>query len=183
MNSEQADAEDVRRAIEGRVGALESLYDRHKMMVFSVGLSICGTNADADEVVQETFLRAFRSLSQWRGESAFATWLYSVAVRTAQNWKSRFLARRPILAGREVRRESSESDERLLGAIQDLPEQQRATVLLKHLQGLTIREIAAVQGCAEGTVKARLCLTNPREPRRASHILAPAQGVLWPALG
>lgn len=145
----------VRRAAEGDLEAMEALYNRYKPMVFSVGLAICGNRSDADEVVQETFLRIFRKLDQWREKSQFGTWLYTAALRTAQNWKSRFLARRPVPVASSASVDEDPYEE-LMAAIQELPEQQRLTVLMKHLQGLRIREIAAIQGCAEGTVKANL---------------------------
>ncbi len=146
----------VRRAAGGEVAAMEFLYERYKAMVYSVGLALCGNRDDADEVVQETFLRAFRKLSQWRGESLFSTWLYSVALRTAQNWKTRFAGRRTLPIPARSEPSEPEQNEQLMAAIQELPEQQRVTLLMKHLQGLRIREIALLQGCAEGTVKANL---------------------------
>ncbi len=148
----------VRRAADGDSEAMELLYNRYKTMIYSVGLGICGNPVDADEVVQETFLRAFPKMDQWRGESRFSTWLYAAAVRTAQNWRSRFMQRRAVVANVSAgpSEEPSEDRDRLMAAIQELPEQQRTTLMLKHIQGLRVREIAAVQGCAEGTVKANL---------------------------
>lgn len=163
LSEGRAEAECARRAAGGDLEAMEMIYTAYKGMAYAVGMAVLGNPHDADEVVQETFLRAFGKLGQWRGEARLGTWLYAIALRTAQNWKSRFLARRPIPApapavslpaeGADERREE---EERLLAAIRDLPEQQRLTLLLKHVRGLTIRQIAGLQGCAEGTVKANL---------------------------
>lgn len=162
MNAEpegRGERECIRRAAGGDLDAMETIYTEYRTMAYAVGMAVCGNGSDADDVVQETFLRAFRSLGQWRGESSFRTWLYSVALRTAQNWKTRFVHRRAVpaaavAAGPVESREDEHA--RLLAAIQELPEQQRVTLLLKHFRGLTIREIAELQGSAEGTVKANL---------------------------
>lgn len=158
-----AEAPMLRRAAEGDLEAMERLYNRYKTMAFAVGMAVCGNPSDADDVVQETFLRAFRKLDQWRGDSQFGTWLYAVALRTAQNWKTRFVHRKTALPPpAEVAAPPASADDRaeerelLMNAVRELPDQQRLTLLLKHLRGLSIREIAALQGCAEGTVKANL---------------------------
>ena len=142
----------------GNASYIEDLYNRYKTMIYSVGMAICGNPSDADEVVQETFLRTFPKMDQWRGESRFSTWLYVAAVRTAQNWKARFMRNRGVVARVPAgpAEERSENRDRLMAAIRALPEQQRTTLMLKHLQGLRVREIATLQGCAEGTVKANL---------------------------
>lgn len=165
MNAESgtlAERDRIRRAAEGDLEAMEKIYSEHRTMAYAVGMAVCGNGSDADDVVQETFLRAFRTLGQWRGESPFRSWLYAVALRTAQNWMSRFVRRRPLPAAaagaRVTAPEELRDDEhaRVLAAVRELPEQQRLTLLLKHLRGLSVREIAELQGCAEGTVKANL---------------------------
>jgi len=151
----------VRLAAAGDLPAMEILYNDNKSMVFAVGLSVCGNAPDADEVVQETFLRAFRSLSDWRGDAKFSTWVYSIAMRASLNWKSRF--NRPALLTPEPTTESSDSgaerDEQLAAlthAISQLPLQQRLVVTLKHMKGLSVAQIAEIQQCAVGTVKSNL---------------------------
>lgn len=157
----EGDAAWIESARRGDLAAMERLYDAHRSMVFAVGLSVCGNGSDADEVLQETFLRAFRSLGEWRGQAQFATWLYSIALRTALNWKSRFV-RRPRPAAPEEftvpedRLVQREELDRLSQAIEDLPVQQRLVLTLKHLKGLSLAEIAGLQGCAVGTVKSNL---------------------------
>ena len=149
MNAEpdpRAEVECIRRAAEGDLDAMETIYSGYKTMAYAVGMAVCGNASDADDVVQETFLRAFRNLGQWRGDSSFRTWVYSVALRTAQNWRSRFVRRRAVPMAAAVHDrppgEAREEHEALLSAIQDLPEKQRLVLMLKHLRGLSIREIA-----------------------------------------
>jgi RNA polymerase sigma-70 factor, ECF subfamily len=165
MNAEPGDLAErdrIRRAADGDLEAMEKIYSEHRTMAYAVGMAVCKNATDADDVVQETFLRAFRSLAQWRAESPFRSWLYAVALRTAQNWKSRFVNRRVIpsaavgagISAPEAPRDDEHA--RVLAAVRELPEQQRLTLLLKHLRGFSVREIAELQGCAEGTVKANL---------------------------
>ncbi len=150
----------VRRAAGGDLAAMEVLYNENKSMVFAVGLSVCGNAPDADEVVQESFLRAFRSLSDWRGDARFSTWLYAIGMRTALNWKARF--NRPAPLAPEASTDAIDSAERdeqiaaLTDAINRLPLQQRLVVTLKHIRGLSLAEIAGIQQCAVGTVKSNL---------------------------
>ncbi len=151
----------IEGALRGDLACMERLYDAHREMVFAVGVAVCGNAADADEVLQETFLRAFRSLGEFRGAARFSTWLYAIATRTALNWKSRFVRRPapPPPSAPEAGVDPLEREERLgrlASAIDDLPVQQRLALTLKHLQGLSLAEIAAMQGCAVGTVKSNL---------------------------
>ena len=160
MDSVSPETDLVRRAAGGDLAAMEILYNENKSMVFAVGLSVCGNAPDADEVVQESFLRAFRSLTDWRGDARFSTWLYAIAMRASLNWKTRF--NRPALLAPEGSTESDDSAERdeqiaaLTDAINRLPLQQRLVVTLKHIRGLSLAEIADIQQCAVGTVKSNL---------------------------
>lgn len=156
-----SEAESIRLAQGGSLAAMESLYEAHRSMVYAVALGVCGNGPDADEVLQETFLRAFRSLSGWRGEGRFSTWLYAIAHRTALNWRRRFFpkphpAPLPEAADPPDAVVEAESSEELKRAIDRLPPQQRIVLTLRHLRGLSLAEIAELQGCAVGTVKSNL---------------------------
>jgi RNA polymerase sigma-70 factor (ECF subfamily) len=156
------EAELVREAQAGHLVAMEALYEAHRSMVYAVALGVCGNGSDADEVLQETFLRAFRSLGDWRGEGRLSTWLYSIAFRTAINWRRRFHPRTtssrppdpaPDPGDAIVEQENSAE---LRRAIAQLPPQQRIVLTLRHLRGLSLAEIAELQECALGTVKSNL---------------------------
>lgn len=151
----------IRRAREGDLGAMESLYAAHRSMVYAVALGVCGNQPDADEVLQETFLRAFRSLAGWRGEGRLSSWLYMIATRTAINWRRRFFPRPAPPAAEEApgpgdALEDAESSAELKRAIDALPTRQRIVLTLRHLRGLSLGEIAELQRCALGTVKSNL---------------------------
>jgi len=158
-----SEAELVREARAGGLAAMEALYETHRTMVYAVALGICGNRPDADEVLQETFLRAFRSLGGWRGEGKLSTWLYAIASRTALNWRRRFFSPRPAASlppeeapdpGDAV--VEAESSDELKRAIAKLPPQQRVVLTLRHVRGLSLAEIAELQECALGTVKSNL---------------------------
>ena len=157
-----SEAELVRGARAGDLAAMETLYESHRAMVYAVALGVCGNGPDADEVLQETFLRAFRSLGGWRGEGKFSTWIYAIAHRTALNWRRRFFPRPPAARPAEEAPDpgdaavEAESSEALKRAIAKLPPQQRLVLTLRHLRGLSLAEIAELQGCALGTVKSNL---------------------------
>jgi len=148
----------VEQSRRGDRSAMERLFEVYRSMVFAVGLSICGNPEDADDVVQETFLRAFRSLGEWRGDSKFSTWLYTIARRVAIDWAAR-VRRRPRLssaAGQLADSDHGERVRRVLDTLKQLPEQQRLTLTLRHFRAMSIADIAEAQKCAEGTVKANL---------------------------
>jgi RNA polymerase sigma-70 factor (ECF subfamily) len=155
------EGETIRAAQSGSLAAMELLYEAHRTMAYAVALGVVGNRTDADEVLQETFLRAFRSLAAWRGEGRFSTWIYSIALRTAINWRRR-LAPRPDprvqeeAPGPAEALECRESSDQLKRAIAALPPQQRIVLTLRHLRGLSLLEIAELQGCALGTVKSNL---------------------------
>ena len=158
-----SEAESIRLAQSGSLEAMESLYESHRSMVYAVALGVCGNGPDADEVLQETFLRAFRSLAGWRGEGKFSTWLYSIAVRTAINWRRRFFPKRPAPPAEEGEAPDpsaalveADSSAELKRAVEKLPPQQRIVLTLRHVRGLSLAEIAELQSCAIGTVKSNL---------------------------
>jgi len=157
-----SEAELVRGARAGSLAAMEALYESHRGMVYAVALGVCGNGPDADEVLQETFLRAFRSLGGWRGEGQFSTWIYMIAHRPALNWRRRLFPRPGAPRPAEEAPDpgdavvDAESSEALKRAIAKLPPQQRLVLTLRHLRGFSLAEIAELQGCALGTVKSNL---------------------------
>jgi RNA polymerase sigma-70 factor (ECF subfamily) len=148
----------VEQSRRGDRSAMEQLFKSYRSMVFAVGLSICGNPEDADEVVQESFLRAFRGLAEWRGDSKFSTWLYTISQRVAVDWNLRSQRRPPPRppTGSASDFDREEETRKVLDALRKLPEQQRLALTLRHFRAMTIAEIAEAQGCAEGTIKATL---------------------------
>lgn len=154
----------VARTLAGDRLAARALYDRHAKRVHRLVYRICGDEELATDLVQDVFVKVFRQLGAFRGESAFTTWLHRITVTTALNEMRRVKR----LRDREERLEDGdafaapgrEADPdlkvRLHAAIDALPEGLRLTVLLHDLEGYTHAEIGRMLGVAEGTCKARL---------------------------
>ena len=154
----------VEQARNGSETAFRTLYDRNVDRVYRLSYRMAG-NADlARDFTQDTFLRAWERLDQFRGDSAFSTWLHTIAVKTALNGLRKH--------GRHGKREAELKDgthvapdrrrldplarDRLRGAVDGLKEIYRTVFLMHDLEGYTHPEIAAALGMAEGTSKARL---------------------------
>lgn len=164
----------VARAKAGEPQAFDALVRRYRKRIFALALHLSGGESDADDIVQDVFIRAFRALDQFEGRSEFFTWVYRLTVNRALD------ARRT-----RVRRSESSIDEdddprieralqvdaegdprraaelrqtyaRVLRALDSLPADMRTTIVLVRLQGLSNLEAAVVQGCPAGTIAWRL---------------------------
>jgi RNA polymerase sigma-70 factor (ECF subfamily) len=153
----------VARAREGDAAAFRALYETHVGRVHALCLRMCGDRADAEELTQDVFVRAWEKLGTFRGESAFGTWLHRLAVNTV------LMARRA--RGRREQRVASVEDPEPLGtargddpgvsldlerAVARLPEGAREVFLLFDVEGYGHPEIAGMLGIAAGTSKAQL---------------------------
>ena len=168
------EAELVARARGGDAAAFCALAARYERRVYSLALHYCRDRADAEDLSQEVWLRAFRALAQFRGDSSFYTWLRRSAVNA-------FLNGRESARRRNETRPAPDTDERrataagvaaavpaaatlddklLTGevwrALGELPRQQRLVFLLKHQEGMTYEEIAQTLDCSPGTAKKAL---------------------------
>ena len=168
------DGELVRRVQGGDGMAFDLLYRRHCHRIHALVARFVATKEDVEDVVQEAFIKAYRALPRFRGESAFYTWLYRIAVNTAKNFNATRM-RRPAPA--ELDPEGTDSPniaslqdgadpesllrrdelERVIAAaLADLPEDLRVAVTLREFDGLTYGEIAAIMECPVGTVRSRI---------------------------
>lgn len=160
--------DDDRQAIEacrrGESEAFDRLVERYQRHVYRLCYRYVNNHHDANDLAQEVFLKAYRALGRFRGDSSFSTWLYRIAVNTCLNFRS---ARRPQThelsdgladpaSGVAARLEHDERSRRVLEAVARLPEKQKATVILKVYHDLTHEEVAQILGASVGTVKANL---------------------------
>ncbi len=160
--------EDEREAVEacqrGEREAFDRLVERFQRDVYRLCYRYVNNHEDANDVAQEVFLKAYRAIRRFRGDSSFSTWLYRIAVNTCLNFRS---ARKPQTeelpealadprAGVAASLESDEQARRVRDAIRRLPEKQRATLILKVYHDLTHEEVARILGSTVGTVKANL---------------------------
>lgn len=158
------DVELVRRAAGGDVAAYEELYRQHVGRVFGLCLRMTRDRGEAEEMVQDVFVRVWDKLGSFRGNSAFSTWLHRVTVNTVvENLrvKARWRERHDAAANPEDEADSgfaslagAEID--LERAIMRLPVQARLVFVLHDVEGNKHREIAALTGLAVGTCKAHL---------------------------
>jgi RNA polymerase sigma-70 factor, ECF subfamily len=147
----------------GDVDAFAVLVRRHQSGVYRVALRLLGSDADAQDATQETFVRAWRGLGRFRGESAVLTWLYRIVTNRCLNV---IAARRPVEglaldlpsmgsdpAEIAERRERFATVARHVGSL--VPEQ-RAALVLRDFEGLSYEEVAAVLGVTVAAVKGRI---------------------------
>jgi RNA polymerase sigma-70 factor (ECF subfamily) len=166
----------VMRFLAGDPSGFEDIVRHYSAMIFSLAARVVGP-AEAEDVVQETFLRAYRGLEKFRGESSLKTWLYAIALnrararygalsrlrglfsRASHDRKDPFAAMDEVSdpgATPEQHAVMREQRRRLRAAMAVLPEEFRAAVVLRDLEGLSYEEVAAVLGVPVGTVRSRL---------------------------
>lgn len=147
----------------GDVDAFEVLVRRHEGRVYRVALRLLGSDADAQDATQETFVRAWRGLGRFRGESAISTWLFRIVTNRCLNV---IVARRPVegldldlpLVGGDPA-EIAEQRERFAAvarSVVSLPPEQRAALVLRDFEGLSYEEVAAALGVSVAAVKGRI---------------------------
>jgi len=146
----------------GEERAMEALYHQYKRRVYGLVTRIVGPG-DADEVAQEVFVRIFRGLPKFRGDSALGTWIYRLSVNAAISFATR-RSRQPTPAAEMLERVEApvpaRRDPHLVGRLEDallkLPPGYRAVLVLHDVEGLSHDECAAILGCRVGTSKSQL---------------------------
>lgn len=144
--------------------AFDRLVVRYQRDVYRLCFRYVNNHHDANDMAQEVFLRAYRAIGSFRGDSSFHTWLYRIGVNTCLNFKAlrrvpteeigdAVADRSPTAADRVL---ADERARRVREAVSRLPEKQRATVILKMYHDLTHEEVAGILGSTVGTVKANL---------------------------
>lgn len=165
MNGQVDDSILVRAAQNGDVDAFEDLVRRYQTSIYRVALRMLGSRADAQDAVQETFVRAWRALPRFRHDSAVSTWLYRIVTRRALD---KIASRRTTGTLDEIELEldagqdpaqAAEHQERLRAvtrAIANLPPEQRAALVLREFEGLSYQEVAQVLGVGLPAIKTRI---------------------------
>jgi len=160
-----ADADLVLQSQNGDPAAFEALIRNHQHMVHSLTYRMTGSLADAEDLAQETFIRAYEQIGSFRGTSKFSTWLYRIAVNTCLNWRQsearRFQLKEKCaeeFAARHAGGENPPGDQtnEIQAALLKLPAKQRAAIVLTIYDGLSHAEAAQVLHCSETTVSWRL---------------------------
>jgi RNA polymerase sigma-70 factor (ECF subfamily) len=166
----------VQQCAAGDEDACARLVTDHQRMVYQLGLHLLGDPQEAADLSQEVFLRIFRTLAQFRGQSTLRTWIYRIVVNQASNrqrwWRRRKRGQQvPLEEHTAAHGELPESRSyampdqvlqqretagRVWNALDKLPFDQRAVIVLREIDGLSYEEIATSLGVAVGTVKSRL---------------------------
>lgn len=176
MSDREIDQQLVERAQRGEKRAFDLLVAKYQRRLARLLSRFIRDGADIEDVTQEAFVKAYRALPSFRGESAFYTWLYRIGINTAKNFLSS-AGRRPVVNS-EFEDEDGESfdlasqvpdmntpETELMNkeivttvnsAVQALPEELRTAISLREMDGLSYEEIARVMNCPIGTVRSRI---------------------------
>ena len=180
MNAEASDLSLVQRAQKGEAGAFDALVRRYQHKVVKLVMRYVRNQTEAEDIAQEAFIKAYRALPRFRGDSAFYTWLYRIAINTAKNALAA-RARNPVqfdidrgegrddgdapfdlqdrmtdTATPEALALTEEIRATVTAAIEQLPEDLRTAIMLRELEGLSYEEIATTMDCPVGTVRSRI---------------------------
>jgi RNA polymerase sigma-70 factor (ECF subfamily) len=191
MSADVSDLSLVRRVQSGDKGAFDALVRKYQHKLVKLVMRYVRNPAEAEDIAQEAFIKAYRALPQFRGDSAFYTWLYRIAINTAKNAVvSR--DRSPIEYNidrndateesydMQGRMKDSETPEGLVltdeirrtvnAAIEALPEDLKTAIVLRELDGLSYEEIAAAMDCPVGTVRSRIFRAREAIDRRLREV-------------
>ena len=175
MGERNVDRELVARVQQGDKRAFDILVQRYQHKIIKLVSRYVHDSTEALDIAQEAFIKAYRALPGFRGDSAFYTWLYRIAINTAKNYLVA-QGRRP--PGSDIDAQEAEqydgqsslkeyeTPERLLlrdeieatvyAAINELPEDLRTAITLREFEGMSYEEIAQTMGCPIGTVRSRI---------------------------
>lgn len=190
MSQDDTDQQLVKRVQQGEQTAFNVLVLRYQHRVLKLVSRFATDSAEAEDIAQEAFIKAYRALPSFRGDSAFYTWLYRIAINTAKNAvvSNR---RRPVdfdldlqdpeQFERQSRLKEVDTPEGMLlseeirgtvsRAIEELPEDLRTAIVLRELEGLSYEEIAAVMECPVGTVRSRIFRAREAIDRKLGPLL------------
>lgn len=175
MGENVTDQQLVERVQRGDQKAFDLLVLKYQQRIVNLVSRFVRNQADALDVTQDAFIKAYRALPNFRGESAFYTWMYRIAVNTAKNYLA-VQSRRPFgmeqdiseieqFEGDNALKEhatpenlllSDEIQETVINAIEGLPEDLRIAITLREVEGLSYEDIAVAMDCPIGTVRSRI---------------------------
>jgi RNA polymerase sigma-70 factor (ECF subfamily) len=162
-----ADKDLVLQSQNGSVAAFETLIRNHQTMIHALTFRMTGSTADAEDLAQESFIRAYEQINRFNGGAKFSTWLYSIAVHACLNWRRnearRFQAHSNCAEEIFLQKtdfailpKENEMAQQAQAALMKLPAKQRAAIVLTIYDGLNHAEAAKVLRCSETTVSWRV---------------------------
>jgi RNA polymerase sigma factor (sigma-70 family) len=168
MNN-KADIINIEQVLAGKINAFSSIVDRHKDRAYNLAFRICGNHEEAEEIAQDSFLKAYRSLNTFKMKSAFATWLFRIVYNTAISYvRSKkkavlsledFPADATDFIGNNASEEESDREYRstlVNFALQKIHDDERGLISLFYYEDMSIEEIAEVTGVSKSNIKVKL---------------------------
>ena len=155
------------QAQQGDMRAFRLLVESYMKQAYNIAYGVVNDHDDAQDVAQESFVRVYQSLNSFRGEAQFGTWLYRIVMNVSLN----HVSKRKTMAQREVRvpeqatlaieadtapHDSLDRRGHVERALHQLPTLQRSVVIMRHLNGLSTKQVSGILQCSEGTVKTHL---------------------------
>ena len=175
MGENELDRALVERVQQGDKRAFDLLVRKYQHKLIGLISRYVRSHAECEDIAQESFIRAWRAIHSFRGDSAFYTWLYKIAVNTAKNHLVAMKRRPPsgdidvddaeFVTGGERMHDNAtpehelmrqEIEQSVFSTVQALPEELRTAITLREVDGLSYDEIAAAMGCPIGTVRSRI---------------------------
>ncbi len=200
ISAREADAELVQRVQAGDKQAFNLLVSKYQRRVIRLLSRLIRDPAEIEDVTQEAFIKAYRALPNFRGDSAFYTWLYRIAVNTAKNYLAA-QGRRPRTVSEFQGGEDGESFEAMdvvednntpesamltrqvaetvNRAIEALPADLRTAITLREIEGLTYEEIAQAMSCPIGTVRSRIFRAREAISEQLKPVLGTSENKRW----
>jgi RNA polymerase sigma-70 factor (ECF subfamily) len=199
MSEQDIDRQLVERARQGDKRAFELLVEKYQRRLLRLLSRMVRDPDEVEDIAQETFIKAYRALPNFRGDAAFYTWLYRIGVNTAKNYlSSRNKTMRTV--SDQAMDEDDEPDERLVAqdnntpetelvskqivlavneAVDALPEELRSAISLREMEGLSYEEIAELMGCPIGTVRSRIFRAREAIAAKLRPMLGTSQDKRW----
>lgn len=176
MNDREIDHQLVLRAQRGDKVAFELLVNKYERKLQRLLSRLVRDPSEVEDVTQEAFIKAYRALPTFRGESAFYTWLYRIGINTAKNYLTAQGRKAPPIVDIDpedaessgesgLARDTNTPEQELMSrqvaetvnaAMDALPEELRAAIMLREIEGMSYDEIAAIMNCPIGTVRSRI---------------------------
>ena len=199
MSEKDIDQVLVERVQQGDKAAFELLVSKYQRKIVRLISRLVRDPAEVEDVAQEAFIKAYRAIPQFRGESAFYTWLYRIAINSAKNYLASQGRRAPTSTEADAEEAETFDDGELLrdintpesvlmskqiaqtvnAAMAGLPEELRTAISLREIEGLSYEEIAEIMDCPIGTVRSRIFRAREAIAQKLRPLLDTQGGRRW----